>query len=251
MGMELKVIVARALTSYASWSMGIRHATQSGLTWLLQLERNDIVFRIPITICSLASPMYFQNMFVVACLSFLIDDAIGDTVKDVTADLIDTKKKDTLERESSLLNHVKSRSDSEQQVKLMLKMAQSCKEREEACNGLVIRQATYWIDGGESMDATIQLQFWVNDSKLNLPPTPKSHLLGFYSLATAEDITEMKQPWWHFWKSSNKPKDSAIPKLTIRYAFDGNVYEITVQDSAEVVLPNGKALCIGRSDIVL
>lgn len=253
MGVEVKTIFARALSSYVSWSMGIKHATQSGLVWLLQLERNDIVFRIPITIISRMSPVYWENLLLLSFISFLIDETISDMISG--SGLVETQKK-SLERESSLLVNGKSRQEAEQQVRLMIKTAETCRAREEGCNGLVIRKATYWVDGGESMDATTQLQFWVNDSKIQLPATPKSDLLGFYKLATASEVSKANQSWWDSWfswLSSNKSNDSiaAIPKLTVRYAFDWNVYEITIEDSAELVLPNSNVFCLGKSDVVL
>jgi hypothetical protein len=253
MGVEVKTIFARALSSYVSWSMGIKHATQSGLVWLLQLERNDIVFRIPITIISRMSPVYWENLLLLSLISFLIDETISDMISG--SGLVETQK-NSLKRESSLLVNEKSRQEAEQQVRLMIKTAETCRVREEGCNGLVIRKATYWVDGGESMDATTQLQFWVNDSKIQLPATPKSDLLGFYKLATASEVSKANQSWWDSWfswLSSNKSNDpiAAIPKLTVRYAFDLNVYEITIEDSAELVLPKSNVFCLGQSDVVL
>jgi hypothetical protein len=254
MGVEVKTIFARALSSYVSWNMGIQHATLSGLTWLLQLERNDIVFRIPITITSRLSPGYWEKLLLLSFISFLVDETIGDMISG--SELVATKKK-SLKNESFSLYSEKSRREAEQQVRLMIKTAETCKAREEGYNGLVIRKATYWVDGGESMDATTQLQFWVNDSKIQLPATPKSDLLGFYNLATASEPSRANQSWWDSWftwlVSSNKSKDSIapIPKLTVRYAFQGNVYEITIEDSAELVLPNANVLCLGQSDVVL
>lgn len=253
MGVELKTIFARALSSYVSWSMGIRHATQTGLTWLLQLERNDIVFRIPITITSKMGPGYWERLLLLSFVSFLIDD----TIRDMTScpKLTEITKK-SLKQESSLLGIDKSRRNAEQQVRLMATTAEASKAREEVCNGLVICKATYSVDSGESMDVTTQLQFWVNDSKIHLPATPKSDLLGFFNLVTAPELSVENQSWWHSWfewLSWNKSKESIIPvpKLTVRYAFQGGIYEIKIEDSDELLLPNAKALCLGQSDVVL
>jgi hypothetical protein len=199
------------------------------------------------------SPVYWENLLLLSFISFLIDETIGDMIS--SSELVESKKK-SLKHESSLLVNEKSRQDAEQQVQLMIKTAETCKTGEEGCNGLVIRKATYWVDGGESMDATTQLQFWVNDSKIQLPATPKSDLLGFYKLKPASELSRASQSWWDSWMSwlsSNKSNDSIAPrpKLTVRYAFHGKVYEITIEDSAELGLPNTNALCLGLSNVVL
>ena len=253
MGVEVKTIFARALSSYVSWSMGIRHAAQTGLSWLLQLERNDIVFRIPITIASKMDPSYWEKLLLLSFISVLIDDTIRYMISG--SKLMELKKK-SLKHESSLLIADKSHQNAEQQVHLMATIAEASKTREDGCNGLVIRKATYWVHGGESMDAMTQLQFWVNDSMIKFPATPKSGLLGFFNLLTASELSVENQSWWHSWfewLSWNKSKDSIVPvpKLTVRYAFQGSIYEITIDDSAELVLPNAKALCLGQSDVVL
>jgi len=253
-GIEVKSIFARALTSYAVWSIGVRHSVQSGLTWLLQLERNDIVFRIPITICARDSPAYWEKSLLLSFISFLIDNVVREIVEDPES--LEAAKKE-LKRESSLLDTDKSRRDSEQQVQLMVKSSLASRAREEACNGLVILKATYWVEGGETMDATTQMQFLVKGSKLKLPPTPKSYLLGFYSLAIASELSPAKQAWyesWFPWLSSKKQKESsaaALPKLTVRYSFNGSVYEITIDDTEELELPQANALCLGGSNVVL
>lgn len=255
-GIEVKTIFARAVASCAVWSIGVKHSVQSGLTWLLQLERNDIVFRVPITICARNSRAYWEKSLLLSFVSYLIDNVIREIVEDEES--LETTKKE-LKQESSLLDSDKSRRDAEQQVKLMVKSALASREREVESNGLVILKATYLVDGGETMDATTQLQFRVNDSKLRLPSTPKSHLLGFYSLTAVSDLSKEKRPSyesWLPWLPSKKAKDDASsastkPKLTVRYAFEGKVYETTIDETEELVLPGATALCLGESDVVL
>lgn len=233
--------------------MGIRHATTTGLTWLLQLERNDIIFRIPITLTTRMNPGYWEKLLLLSFVSFVLDEALGDMIRG--SDSMDIKRdKDNRKHESSLqFSMERSRQDAEQQVRLMQRTAKVCRVREEADNGLVIRRATYFVQDGNSMDATIQLQFWVKDSKLKLPPTPKSDLLGFYSLATPNDLSN--EATWPFscqwWSKTPKHGVIATPKLTVRYAYQGNVYEITINDTAELVLPNEAALCLGGSHVIL
>ena len=252
-GIEVKTIFTRALTSYAVWSIGIRHSVASGLVWLLQLERKDIVFRIPVTICARNSPAYREKLLLLSFISWLIDNVVGEFVRD---EEMETTKEE-IKRESSLWNNQKSRRDAGQQVQLMVKSSLRSRAREEACDGLVILKATYWVDGGESVDATIQLQFWVKDSKLRLPPTPKSNLLGFYSLVTASELSTAKQSWyetWFPWVCSNNQdylNTGAVPELTVRYSSAGSVYETTIDETEELVLPQANALRLGQSNIVL
>ena len=254
MGVEVKTIFARALTSYLVWSIGVQHSL-SGLTWLLQLERNDIVFRIPITICPRNSSAYWEKSILLSFISFLVDSIVRDIVE--SSESVAAVKK-ALERESTLLDADKSRRAAEQQVQMMEESALANRAREEACGGLVILKATYFVNGGESMDATIQIQFRVKEnSKLQLPSTPKSHLLGFYSLATAPKGSSAKQSWyesWFPWLSSRTANDSSIaasPKLTVRYSYQGKVYETTIEDTEALLLPQEDALCLGESNVVV
>ena len=72
------------------------------------------------------------------------------------------------------------------------------RKEQEKKNGLVIVRAMYAtqassssnsnpgtstnMNNGTSLDVTIQLQFWVSDSKLILTSNSKSHMLGFYDV---------------------------------------------------------------------
>lgn len=255
-GIEVKTVFARALTSYAICSIGFRHSVTNGLSWLLQLQRNDIVFRIPVTICARNSPAYVEKLLLLSFVSWAVDSVVRDFVDE--DDETDSTKREDM-HESSLLDNQKSRCDAELQVQLMIKSSLRNRAREETCNGLVIVKASYWIDGGESMDATIQLQFWVRDSKLRLPLTQKSDLLGFYSLVTASDLPSTNQFWYEKWfpwlsadnQNDTKADDEAKPKLTVRYSFEGSVYDTTIDDTEELILPQANALCLGQSDVVL
>jgi hypothetical protein len=255
-GIEIKTIFARALTSYAVWSIGVRHSIQSGLTWLLQLERNEIVFRIPITICRRNSSAYWEKSILLSLVSFLVDSCVRDIVEN--SESIEAAERGQLKRESSLLDADKSRRAAEQQIQMMTESALASRAREEACDGLVILKALYYVDGGESMDATIQIQFRVKEnSKLQLPSTPKSHLLGFYSLAETPKGTFVKQSWYESWfpwllrQTENDSNTPASPKLTVRYSYLGKVYETTIEDKEALVLPQEDALCLGESNVVV
>ena len=62
-GVEYRATLSRLLTSNATLSMGIRHATLSGLTWLFQVERGNFTFRLPISICTITNPSYRIPLF--------------------------------------------------------------------------------------------------------------------------------------------------------------------------------------------
>lgn len=249
---EIKAIIDHALSSYATWSIGIQHATLSGLTWLLAFRRGDVSFRIPISVSTIQSPGYSYKFLLLTLMSGLWHSAVREAVEDTTAKIVDPAREKMANRESSLMELDKSKEDAEQQTQLMLKTAEASKEIERSRNGLIILQATYWIDGGESMDATTQLQFWVKSSGLNLPPTPKSHLLGFYSLTTdhSEPAQSWRKPLTRFMYRQERRNERPVPKLTVRYESSGSVYEITVEDSDELVLPTPNAFLLGSDTIV-
>jgi curved DNA-binding protein CbpA len=203
---------------------------------------------------------------------------------------------------------VKTKAEAERQQALMKPVAEKKRYRESQLQqlqqsdggggGLIILGATYWQklsqktndesdgDGEESwvhevvsMDATVQLQFWVNKSKLSIPGRlPKSSWMGFYSLPTESKLFRTnnsnhgvpKQRWWSNGRQmirnlakrwtqrnetaqTNTPKDSwQDPQLTVRYSFRGSVYEITVGDTESLELPcrDDTAENLGDADLV-
>eukprot|EP00521_Asterionellopsis_glacialis_P010014 CAMPEP_0195289384 /NCGR_PEP_ID=MMETSP0707-20130614/5683_1 /TAXON_ID=33640 /ORGANISM="Asterionellopsis glacialis, Strain CCMP134" /LENGTH=649 /DNA_ID=CAMNT_0040349377 /DNA_START=109 /DNA_END=2058 /DNA_ORIENTATION=- len=267
-GIEMKAVLNRVLSSYASFSIGLQHTTKKGLTWLLSLKRGDITFRVPIHVSTIASSAYSSKVLMLAFLSGLIDNAIAEVVHDATnsaiAKTVDLKSKEQVKRESSLMSLDKSKQDAELQTQLMTNTAKACRELEQSKNGLVILQATYWMNGiEESMDATTQLQFWVKDSCLKLPPTPKSHLLGFYSLVPTRAISSTSESLWKIWNRrwssrafrtsqqlQQRPEED-VPQLTVRYESKGGVYEVTIPDDQELILPQMGDMLLGRRGEVL
>jgi curved DNA-binding protein CbpA len=205
---------------------------------------------------------------------------------------------------------IKTKAEAEKQLALMKPVAEKkrCRESQlrqqdqsgsygidrDGDGGLIILGATYWqtfrqknddeSDGngdGEaeswlheviSMDATVQLQFWVNKSKLIIPDRiPKSSWMGFYNLSTESKLLQFRNKnsvpkrlrWWSSGRqrirnlmkewtqrsetktstsstssASSSPRDSwQDPQLTVRYSFRGSVYEITVGDTESLELP--------------
>ena len=117
------------------------------------------------------------------------------------------------------------------------------------------------MDGGDELDATIQLQFWTSRGTLELPTGSKKHLLGFYDVTTAiasnsnssnkEKTMQNKTSWWWSLLGANQSDEEKMssrmkhhhnqPMLTVRYHFSGNEYEITVKDEEALHLPNPRA----------
>jgi hypothetical protein len=183
----------------------------------------------------------------------------------------------------------RAKEDAYRQVKLMMRQANVIAEREEERGGLVIVKATYgvmdnnsreWIrsrrvgrkdeDNGtnadgimfHSMDATTQLQFWVADSALHLPPQSKRFMLGFYDvfafvsddeLLVKEEQTHsfhnvsrcysnirfLDRRWWEFkiWRESKAKTDLSVV-LSVRYKWCDKMYEMTIFDDEAVDLPS-------------
>eukprot|EP00547_Thalassionema_nitzschioides_P009856 CAMPEP_0194222098 /NCGR_PEP_ID=MMETSP0156-20130528/32140_1 /TAXON_ID=33649 /ORGANISM="Thalassionema nitzschioides, Strain L26-B" /LENGTH=570 /DNA_ID=CAMNT_0038952743 /DNA_START=121 /DNA_END=1833 /DNA_ORIENTATION=- len=242
-GIELKALLSRAITAYANLSLGIKHATHSGLTWLIQLERGGFTFRVPISISSIISPAYAEKMIYMSFLTYLLDSVIGETIQDASKELLHSETNENLDSKSE--SH-KTQDFAEQQVQLMKNTAILNMEREQQRNGLVIYQARYFVEQGPSVDVSTQLQFWVRNGVLQLPSGSKSHLMGFYTLM--KPPSKRKNRWWRRWQATDKILP--VPQLCIRYASGDSTYEITIQDTEALFLPNDEAVALGARDRV-
>mmetsp|Transcript_27592 Transcript_27592/g.64736 ORF Transcript_27592/g.64736 Transcript_27592/m.64736 type:complete len:915 (-) Transcript_27592:232-2976(-) len=200
----------------------------------------------------------------------------------------------------------KTKLEAEHQLALMKTVAEAKRYRETQRqasdgNGLIILTATYWhrlrhnsseLDDNEeeeedqdpsswvyevvSMDATIQLQYWVKDGRFSAPGgIPKSSWMGFYTLATESKFRKgrrrhrkhitgakrwllfgkrrVQRVWNEWWKTmagqaendtgdnnlsrSDNDQEEQGPQLTVRYSYDGNVYEVTVGEKEALALP--------------
>jgi hypothetical protein len=155
---------------------------------------------------------------------------------------------------------------------MIVPIAKLKQKREEAVNGLVILKATYSITSSNtSLDVVHQLQFWVEKSRLYLPPSSKRLLLGFYDLC--EDISPVCKPsyrWNHLinvvlsrlgvgaWYSQYQShveqrkdgRDGGAVTLTVRYKYADGVYETTIEDHDALGLPSRDAIKLGSSDLV-
>lgn len=124
--------------------------------------------------------------------------------------------------------------------------AAAARRREAAKKGLVILRAAYGEEaaigplargeGGEeaagsserALDVTAALQFLVRDSKLRLYAGSKRDYVGFCAMG----------------------EDAAKAKLYVRYAFNGFVYELEVEDAEPVYLPAFRATLLGKEEEV-
>jgi hypothetical protein len=247
--LQLGLVVTQTLESAAQIGVQVWHASSRGLTWILTWTHGDLTLRIPVIISSVHEPLWSPFMFVyLSVLSKALEDAlIGILGLDGQVD----ERKRKLEQQQFLLNRKKVREDAEQQQRLMKRQAgkQMTQEKERAGEGLIIRQATYWVKDGESLDVTIPLQFWVTESSLTLPESSKESLLGFCDIRP--DISDEKEDtarsWWaRFW---TLPKGTGgaptnMPRLTIKYDFEGQSYEITVQGREGLTLPSSRAVFV-------
>lgn len=247
-GMEYKALLSRAVASYAQVSMGVKHATHSGLTWLLEAERGDFTFRVPVSISSITSPGYMYKLLYLSLITAVFDAAIGDVIHDSTKDLLQADESTDKTVDSSF-EVQKSKEAAEQQLALMRGAAVRNREREHQVNGLVVYEARYFVDQGPSIDVTTQLQFWVKDGALRLPSGSKSQLMGFYQLVKQpprQSLSILRR-----WLTAEVPYDeSSIPQLRVRFASGDKTYEITIYDNDELTLPSSGATLLGPRDTV-
>eukprot|EP00804_Cyclotella_cryptica_P021781 CCRYP_000775-RA/>CCRYP_000775-RA protein AED:0.24 eAED:0.24 QI:250/1/1/1/1/1/2/2392/748 len=137
-----------------------------------------------------------------------------------------------------------------------------------------------------SIDVTLALQFWVCNSRLVLPSCSKKMLLGFYDVSLQhsrydneqhdasilhELVDRMNALLAYFGVGHAKyqyddgkiemdrhgpnieedcPENNAPPKLTIRYRYRGNVFEIELDDDQSVSLPSQNAFMLGSSKLL-
>ncbi|KAL7554371.1 hypothetical protein ACHAWF_017823 [Thalassiosira exigua] len=277
-------------------TMGLEHGGVGGLKWVVQYQRPEgLTIRVPIVLSSLLSPYYWNRAVWISAFSFLIDEAIGDwmghPMSESTGALEDgscvrdkmiSAKLRANNKERRWSSSPSAKRDAENQLSAIATVAQMKRRREEAVGGLVILKATYTSESKLASDkkspnnVTQQLQFWVENSRLYLPASPKSALLGFYDLPGKKpEISKdnksslsdgcYSQQWRQLlntWLSrlgiggdedAEFASDDCITifnMLTVRFKYKGQVFEIIVRDDDELELPNDNATVLGSSDIV-
>jgi hypothetical protein len=239
-GWHIGLSLIQALASkVTSLGIGVR-LSKKKLEWVFSWNRGDVTVRIPIILTQ-------QTDVWITCLHAIFLSMVSTAIQDAIADLYNLnaskEEHEKLRKEHYRMKRDKARKDAEQQKKLMLLQAQSRAKAEQAKRGLVIRQATYQVTGGDSWDVTAQLQFWIENSRLELPSCSKQNLLGFYNVATGSMNDEDEGTWWpKFWKQSKSQTKSQTPTLTVQYYFSNRLYEITILDNEPLILPSSKAI---------
>ena len=237
--MYWQALWTRVISNVTQISVGIRHLSSHGLIWLFQLERGNIHLNIPITVSSHTAtnsrsfvehvhvvPSYPMQVFVMSILSTWLDGIIGRLMNHYNIPTMtnhnnqndnhnqNETESNTMYMEEQLLQLEKAKQDAQTQVMLMSKQARSKQRKEETKHGLVILSAIYTVlddddndddDECDSLDVVTQLQFWVVNSKLRLPASSKSHLLGFYDVTISSSSS-----------SSSSSKNTSNPKTTTK-----------------------------------
>lgn len=264
--------------------IGVEHAPLSGLKWLISYEHPEgVTVRIPIFLSSFLSPAYWNRVLWISTLSYLLDETIEELIShssptaadgdsDHNLKAISTKIRSN-ERECQWMGSSRAKINARRQLDMMAPIAEMKRRREETISGLVILKATYASTTSSSndvsLDVTEQLQFWVESSRLLLPPSKKNNLLGFYNLRAHDcpfsnrNLTSLSDEWIctaNNWlsclvgggKDPNQRCDSSDESVTlsVRYKYKGQVFEISVKDGEALQLPCNAATILGRSDFV-
>ena len=285
---KFQALFTRYISQFSIFSTGIQMDSFQGLSWLFKWQRGDVCINIPIQLSSIIlggsgsysnstveKILYCVSSTYIGFLSFAIDSIVGDLVRrsihqingSTTNSSDESKNGKGKEGENltSSLSIEKEKKDAESQMQLMKRKAIINKKNEEEKGGLVIVEAVYGVEGGESMDVSIQLQFWVSDSRLLLTSNSKSHMLGFYDVTKGSQITSTSSvsddatndkktipilhlyglsALWDSWRSDdnkNSKKENQVAFLMIRYEFNGTLYEICVLDNEAISLPSPRA----------
>jgi len=270
MGMVSQEVTS--LATHPSLGFGMEHDLTLGCwTWIWELTYQNSTFRIPIPVLQLGSVSnpgaFYSQKFYHGLYCLLLQSTVAGLLQD------EEDKKQSEEKPKSFANIAaelaieKTKADADRQIAMMEKVAERKRLLESKRDGLVIIQATYWVNTQTSsanvqgrflsMDATKQLQFWVSNGKLCLPSIPKASLLGFYNLVPTHDprnSTHMRWDWqaWRAWMrgASNPGNVQAEPQLTVRYSHTGYVYEISVGETESLILPSERSQLLGHSSLV-
>lgn len=267
----------------ANLGIGVEHTGLMGFTWIIQYQRPEgLTVQIPIFVSSFLSPNYWNRALSVSLLSFVIDETIEESsssspiAKSHTSSIHNSvsAKISVNEKERQWLHSPEAKHAAERQLSLIAPVAREKQYREELANGLVILKATYSlvysmpseVCPNVSLDVTQQLMFWVNNSRLCLPPSSKCLLLGFYNLHSQHsEMSVFSPPRWKCmmigWLAQLGFRErirhhqchddlSAVVTLSVRYKYNGGVYDVTVKDDDALELPSSGALHLGSSKVV-
>jgi len=160
-------------------------------TWRLQYGSNAII-DIPVYLSSTGGSSHFlNNIYFTSFLnvfSLLLQRGISTVLLPKllahTATAQDEEEKYWQDNNTALVTEKKVKQH-QLQSKLMERKATISRKRELDKDGLIVLSAIYGYNNNSSYDVTIALQFWIKDSRLELPSgSSKRHLLGFPDLST-------------------------------------------------------------------
>jgi len=286
---DAMALVTQALTPFTTLSVGMGRSSWLGLSWMFRLRSGTFSLNVPIHLSNTPSTLsqsviHHAVSAYVAFWSGMIHLALGDWIQgriggnggdsSYTSNEEGHKQRPTsikdsaeenllrsqLQREKDMLllcqeqHLIKARNDAKSQTLLMKRKADTNRKVEEEKNGLVIVQATYGIEGGDRMDATVQLQFWVIDSKLQLAASSKGNMLGFYSIddtcrkdeavQEGEGITSLfglVALWKDLVYRDPRKEEKKMAYLSVQYRFDDRLYDVTIWDNEILMLPSPRA----------
>ena len=260
-----------SLAMHPTLGFGMEHDLTLGCwTWVWEGTYGSSTFRIPIPVIHLGTisnpGAFYSQKFYYGIYCLLLQSMMADLLQDEE----DKKPEISSPKETSKiaegLSIEKTRKDAERQLAMMQPIAEKKRHLESQKDGFVVLRATYWVEtssdvshpdgnGLHSMDVTTQLQFWVSDGRLYLPPIPKSSWLGFRDLRSQTQTASHSFKWdWRIWRRLTHravhPERAPEPQLTIRYSYASYVYEITVGEKVSLTLPNKKAQLLGHASSV-
>lgn len=225
-----------------------------GLCWIFSYTRGDLTIRVPIQLSTIragamASTMSWWSVLTypiqygyISILSHVVQDIITSTLN------LPTNQRDEQQRLRWMACR-KSQTEAQQQQTFMEKQAKIRLAAEEKLNegnksrGLVIRKAWYFVSNGDEWDVTIPLQFFVSDSRLELPATTKRDMLGFYDVTLSTSLRDDDHRSGHNMTHSSWSNDfgqangTEYAWLSVEYEYGGEAYSITIRDDEELILP--------------
>jgi Domain of unknown function (DUF3395) len=210
-----------------------------------------MTLRIPIIIAKNVQQMTRLAMLQSAFQS-LVTWFLCGMVQETLWQLYQEKAKDLIpERDAG----IKSRNDSlrlaRQQQDLMKSRALARTQEEDSIQGLVIERAYYgyWVstpvENDYCLDVTIPVQFWVNNSQLQMPAASKEGQLGFCSIdPPTRAVDQTINVSWKEWLSGfytldplSRQSSSQSIRLWIRYKYKEKTYRAVFGDTDSVDLP--------------
>jgi Domain of unknown function (DUF3395) len=261
-------------------SLGWTKASSGSWTYLITVSLGSMAtIRIPVTVTTALDPFWYPvQVGFASIVSGLIQEAVSHALAlPSSASHRGTGLGGGSSEESDALassRRQRARILAENQQALMRRTAENrmraerakINEQQQQQGGLVIDRAVCYTDR-ESWDVTVPLQFWVQDSLLDIGPATKKDLLGFYDLSyRAEPAKPRKdepaKSWISgFWtprgdkagsngdlgggvggggggsRHRSATRQLVTPQLKIDYTFNGQPHQAIFQDHDEILLP--------------